>query len=206
MALRSKANMTKSLTKKVVGTAVVAAVCATAAFVVPFAGTAGAAPAVTIPTGNPADGQTFTVTGTGFPTPTADPSGLQILECSDPSGTTANLPQDNSGCDAISISQGFIGTDSNGNFTTQYTAMLLNSGNSTINCDQTHFCVLWVGVDYLNQFTSGPHAFSRAFEIGAAPAMTPEAALAIALPVTAALVAGGAYFVVRRRRQQATAA
>ncbi len=202
MAIRGKGFTTVSPITRL---AAMAAVCASAALVLPLAGTAGATAAVTIPAGNPADGQTFTVTGTGFPTPTADPSGLQILECSDPGGTTTNLPTDNSGCDAISISQGFIGTDSSGNFTTKYTAMLLNSGNSTINCDQTHFCVLWVGQDYLNQFTSGPHAFSRAFEIGAPPAMTPEAALVIALPVVAALIAGGAYIVARRRRHQVPA-
>ena len=120
-------------------------------------------PVVTIPAGPFADGQAITVTGTGFPDPTADPTGLQIIECSDPGGTTANLPQDNSTCDAISISQGFISTDSSGSFSTQYTVMLLNSANSTINCDQSNFCVLWVGQDYLNQFTSGPHAFSTAF-------------------------------------------
>ena len=201
MGMRSKATKAKRI-------AVLAAAAAASAlaFTVPLAGVASAAPAVTIPSGNPADGQTFTVSGTGFPPHNQLPTGLQIIECSDPGGTTANLPTDNTTCDGTTVNPNQINTDASGNFSATYTAVALNAGNSNITCDTTHFCVLWVGQDFNNAFLSGPHAFSTAFEIGAPPAMTPETALAIALPITAALIAGGTILYVRRKRNHAPVA
>ena len=200
MAMRSKAPKVRRIALMAAG----AAACAGAALALPLAGTASAAPAVTIPAGNPADGQTFAVSGTGFPTRSQAPTGLSILECSDPGGLPANLPTDATGCEGTS-SKSSVFTDASGNFSTTYTAILLNPGNSSIQCDSTHFCVLWVGVDFNTSFTSNS-AFSRPFEIGAPPAMTPETAVVIALPITAALIAGGAYLYMRRRRRHASVA
>jgi hypothetical protein len=46
-------------------------------------------PTVTVPwpPGNPTDGQTVTVSGSGFPTRSQDPPGVEIIQCSDPTGT-----------------------------------------------------------------------------------------------------------------------
>jgi hypothetical protein len=199
MAMRSKAPKATRL-------ALIAAAAAASAltFTVPLAGSASAATAVTIPPGNPSDGQTFAVSGTGFPTRTQAPTGLQILECSDPGGTAANLPVDATGCEGTTAKTGVF-TDAIGNFSATYTSVVLNPGNSSIQCDSTHFCVLWVGVDYNTSFSS-QSGFSRAFEIGAPPAMTPETAVAIVLPLTAALIAGGTILYVRRRRSHAPVA
>ncbi len=155
----------------------VATVVASAAFIVPFAGSASAATTVNIPAGNPTDGQTITVSGSGFPAHSALPGGLQILECSDPDGTIANLPTDAAtGCEGTSVSGGQINTDDSGNFTAQYPIELLDSGNSSINCGPTDFCVLWVGQDYNGAFLSGPHGFSSAFEIQTVAACTRRSA------------------------------
>ena len=180
----------------------VATVVASAAFIVPFAGSASAATTVTIPAGNPTDGQTIVVSGNGFPVHSALPGGLEIIECSDPDGLVANLPTDAaSGCDGTTVNGSQINTDATGTFSTSYGISALSStGNSNINCDPTDFCVLWVGQDFNGAFLSGPHAFSAAFEVQTAPATTPEAPLAIALPIVAALVAG-VYLFLRRRRE-----
>jgi len=182
----------------------IATAVTSAAFIVPLAGTASAATTVNIPAGNPTNGQTITVSGSGFPVRSALPSGLQIIECSDPGGLSANLPTDAStGCDGTTVSGGQINTDASGNFTAQYPVELLNSGNSSINCDPTDFCVLWVGQDYNNAFLSGPHGFSVPFEIQTVPPLLSEAPLAISLPVIAAAIVA-AYVLLRRRRTQTT--
>ncbi len=182
----------------------IAAALVSVAVVVSFAGTAFAQ-TVTLPAGNPTDGQTITVSGTGFPVHSALPSGLEIIECSDPGGLVGNLPTDAStGCDGTTVNGSQINTDASGNFSASYSiSALSSSGNSDINCDATDFCVLWVGQDFNNSFLSGPHAFSRPFEVQAPTATTPEAPLAIALPVCAAGVVG-AYLFLRRRRSGST--
>jgi hypothetical protein len=43
----------------------------------------------------------------------------------------------------------------------------MNFGTSNIDCNATHYCVLWAGVDYNQAFTSGSHAFSTPFEVDA---------------------------------------
>jgi hypothetical protein len=159
--------------------------------------------------GNPTDGGTYAVSGTGFPTPAQDPTGLVILECADPGGTTANLPVDATTCDGTTSSQNPINTRSDGTFTDQYTfAALSTSGGSNINCDATDYCVLWVGEDYNNAFTTaGQFAFSAPFEINAPPPLAPESPLVLALPIAGVAAAGGTFFVIwRRRRSHATAA
>ena len=196
MATRVKA-------KRMAPMAAVASVLAVMTVVVPLAGTAMAAAMVTIPAGNPTDGQTITVSGTGFPVHSALPSGLEIIECSDPGGLIANLPSDAStGCDGTTVNGSQINTDASGAFSASYGISALSAtGNSNINCDATDFCVLWVGQDFNGAFLSGPHAFSSAFEVQAPSATTPEAPLAIALPIFAAAVVG-TYLFLRRRRDR----
>ena len=177
--------------------------------VLPLAGVASAAPAVTIqgvPPGNPSDGQVGTVSGTGFPSHAQQPTGIQIIECADPGGTTANLPTDNSQCDGTTVNPLAINQDANGNWTAKYTfAALSTAGGSNITCDATHFCVLWAGIDYNNAFTQN-FAFSPPFEVGGTPALAPESPLVIALPVVGVAAAGGAFLFLRRRRNHASVA
>ena len=138
----------------------------------------GANPTVTIPPGPFASGQTITVAGSGFPPRGQDPTGLQIIQCSDPEGLRSNLPSDASGCEGITGNVAQISADAAGNFRTQYQVIALSSqgagSNSSIDCDATHQCVLWVGEDYNNAFMSGPHAFSAPFAVTpGSPATTP---------------------------------
>jgi len=130
----------------------------------------GATPSVTIPAGPFSNGQAITVTGSGFPPRADDPSGLQILECSDTGGLASNLPTDPSTCDGATTNPLPVDTDASGRFTVQYDLQALTGlhGTSNIACDASDYCVLWVGVDYNEAFTSGPHAFSRAFEVATA--------------------------------------
>ena len=149
---------------------------------IPFAGPASASsgPSVTIVNmagSSLADGGAAVVTGSGFPSHSADPSGLEIIECSDPGGSPANLPTDPSlGCDGSTVSANQINTSPSGAFSTTYSiSSLSTSGNSDINCDATHECVLWVGEDYNNQFSDGvTEAFSAPFFVvpAVAPAIT----------------------------------
>src|SRR5580704_12741057 len=90
----------------------IATTVASAAFMVPFGGTAFAAATVNIPAGNPTDGQVITVTGSGFPAHSALPSGLEIIECSEPDGLIANQPTDpGTDCDGTTVSGSQINTD-----------------------------------------------------------------------------------------------
>jgi hypothetical protein len=187
---------------RTVGVATAVAVAA----IVSFAGPASAATSANLsPAGPYTDGQTITVSGGGFPVHSALPSGLTVVECADPGGTVGGLPTDNTTCDGSTVNPLPVNTDASGNFSTSYTLAKLTTtgGVSNINCDSTHFCVLWVGVDFNNSFT-GTHAFSSPFEISAPTMGTPEAPAAIALPVGAALLIGGAVFVARRRRAPAS--
>jgi len=132
-------------------------------------------PAVTIPAGPFSNGQSITVSGVGFPSRAKDPSGLQILQCADPGGLAANLPVDATTCDGTTTNPLPVDTDSSGRFSTPYTVAALNDlhGTSNIDCDVSDYCVLWVGVDYNQQFSSGPHAFSVPFEVEAAVSGSP---------------------------------
>lgn len=165
---------------------------------------AWAAASVTIPAGSPKNLQVITVTGSGFPVHDKDPTGLAILECADPGGTVAKLPSSALTCDGSTTSPLQINTDSQGNFTAKYRVFALSTVNaeSNINCNKTHFCVLWVGVDFNGDFL-GPHAFSNAFEVGApsSPASGSSSAIFIVLPVVVIVVAGGAFLVARARRR-----
>ncbi|HTZ08670.1 MAG TPA: hypothetical protein VMB72_06350 [Acidimicrobiales bacterium] len=155
-----------------------------------------ATPTVTTPSGPFTDAQTITVSGSGFPDPHADPTGLQILECADPGGSVANLPTDPSTCDGATVNPLPVNTDASGKFTVNYAVSLLTGvhGTSNIECDATNFCVLWVGIDYNQAFTSGPHAFSKPFEIdpsSSTPASTTAPSTAPSTtPTTTATVPG----------------
>ncbi len=166
----------------------------TASTLVAFGGDAFATTSVTIAPSAPyKDTQNITVSGSGFPTRAQDSSGLSIIECSDPDGTTANLPIDDSGCDATTANPLPVLTDSNGNFSTSYTMSLLStSDGSSIDCDTTNYCVLWVGEDYINSFT-GVHAFSSAFHIS--PALTPQTISFTTNPPSSPTVGGPTYTV-----------
>jgi hypothetical protein len=142
------------------------AVCATMAAC--WSGIALAtAPAVTIPKGPFADSQTITVSGVGFSSPARDPSGLQILECADPKGLASNLPTDPTTCDGATVNPLPVRTDAAGKFRVAYVISALSTrfGTSNIDCDVSDLCVLWVGEDYNQAFTSGPHAFSSPFQV-----------------------------------------
>jgi len=179
-----------------------------AALLVPVGGSAFAAgPAVTLsptpPAGGYASGATITVSGTGFPSSTSDPAGLSIIECSDSNGSTAALPTDDSSCDGSTVNPLPITQSTTGSFTTSYQVTSLSTtGGSVINCGATAAteCVLWVGVDYVNNFNSND-AFSVPFKITTPVASTPESPLAIALPAGAALLAAAAVVLARRRRR-----
>ena len=192
-------SMRRTVTR-VAGMAGIATVLTASAIVLPFGGAAFATPAVSLSAGPYTDGQSITVSGTGFPNHAALPSGLSIIECSDPGGLVSNLPTDSSTCDGSTANPLPVNTDASGNFSTSYAlALLTPSGGSPITCDATHFCVLWVGADFVNSFT-GTHAFSTPFEISSPTTGTPEAPVAIALPIGAAILVGGMIFVARRRR------
>jgi len=135
------------------------------------------APKVTMPSGPFRNGQNIAVSGSGFPTHAQDPTGLQIIECSDPQGSETNLPSDPSeGCEGITVNPSQINADSSGRFHTDYliAALSTSAGTSSIDCDATHECVLWVGTDYNNAFLTGPHVFTPPFTVSGA-ATSPSA-------------------------------
>jgi len=139
----------------------------------------GAGPTVRIPPGPFTDGQTISLSGSGFPTHGQDPTGLQVIECSDPQGAPANLPTDATGCDGVTVNPAQINTDASGRFTAPYQLSVLSSRgggtSSNVDCDGTHQCVLWVGIDYNNAFISGPHAFSGPFVVNGTAGQAPNA-------------------------------
>ncbi len=168
-------------------------------------GVALASPQVTMPAGNPQNNQTWTVSGSGFPSHHSDPTGVQILECADPHGTVANLPIDASTCDGATQDPLPVNTDASGNFTDRFTFVELSGvhGASNITCNATHACVLWVGLDYNNRFLGGAHAFSAPFEIGAASTSAGGSnAAVIAIPIAVIVIGAGVLLVLRRRRSQ----
>ena len=141
-----------------------------------IAGVASASGSPTVTTnfsGHYVNGETITVSGTGFPSASADPTGIQIIECADPGGTIGNLPVDDSTCDGSTQNPLPIFSSSSGSFSTTYQISSLSTSDaSNINCDATDYCVLWVGVDYQNSFTAND-AFSAPFELnGTTPSIT----------------------------------
>jgi hypothetical protein len=132
---------------------------------------ASAPPSVTLsPAGNYHDGQAITV-GVGANSYFTPHTRIVVLECADPGGTAANLPIDATTCDGNTVQGGTILVAANGSFSqTGYTVYLLPSpvlgeqSNYKPICNQTNYCVLYVGQDQ-NNFTA-PKAFSAPFLIG----------------------------------------
>jgi hypothetical protein len=98
-------------------------------------------------------------------------SHVNILECADPGGSSANLPKDITTCDGNSIQGNTVLVAVDGSFSTSYTvyslpnALLGEQSNAQPICDQTHQCVLYVGQNQ-NDFTA-PKLFSPAFAVAA---------------------------------------
>ncbi len=135
---------------------------------------ASGSPSVTTSfSGSYADGETITVSGTGFPSRSANPSGMEILECS--SAVTTALDASDAYCDGSTLNPLAIDTNSSGSFSGSYTVSALSTSNgSNINCDATDSCVLWVGENYQSDFSDpATTAFSHTFLMnGAAPVFT----------------------------------
>ena len=145
---------------------VAAGVAAVAASLGGPAVVAGAAPAPTVavsPDSGLTDGQVVTVRAAGLP---ADRT-IQVEQCQ---GTAAAPPPDNTGCDGLTLDTQAT-TDDQGNYvnaargsdgTTGYRVYARPSPRlrspTTITCDATRDCVLYVGVDQ-NDF-SAPHVFA----------------------------------------------
>ncbi len=149
-------------------------------------------------------------------------AGIKIIECAAPGGVA---PTDPSSCDGKTVQGDTIlaGTDGSIDYTVSgttsgYTIYALpdvvslgESPGDQPQCDTSHECVLYIGQDQTD-FTQ-PHFFSQPFfvtatagDTGANPGDgTPEAPLAIGLPLAAVGVIGGGLF-LRRRRHAAAAA
>lgn len=139
--------------------------------------------------------------------------GINILECSDPGGLASNDPTNASDCDGNTIQGDTIVAATNGSVSyTNYTVYALpdsislgESPSSTPVCNTSNWCVLYVGENQTD-FTQ-PHVFSQPFLVkangndeGGNPGDgTPEAPLAIGLPVVGAGVVGAAFWYRRRR-------
>jgi hypothetical protein len=95
---------------------------------------------------------------------------VNILECADPQGTSANLPKDIGSCDGLTIQPNTVLVQSDGAITVpQYTIYRLpnpvlgEQSNAQPVCDDTDQCVLFVGQDQ-NDFTQ-PKIFSSPFTV-----------------------------------------
>jgi hypothetical protein len=121
------------------------------------------------PQGDYLNGQTISVAAgpNSYFTPHAR---IVIIECADPGGLASNLPKDITTCDGNTIQGNTVLVGGDGSFSqTGYSVYLLPSpalgeqSNFTPICNQTHYCVLYVGQDQ-NDFTA-PKVFSAPFLI-----------------------------------------
>ena len=143
---------------------------ATEATIVQIAGAGSAPPAVNVsPQGNFSDGQAISITvgANAYFTPHAR---VIILECADPEGSATNLPKDATSCDGNTVQTSTILVGADGGFSDSgYPVYLLPSAtlgeqsNFKPVCNQTNYCVLYVGQDQ-NDFTA-PKTFSAPFLI-----------------------------------------
>jgi Neocarzinostatin family len=122
----------------------------------PLPALAVSGPSATVtPSSAVTDGQTVTISGSGFP---ADRT-IQVEECA---GTVDNPPPDNTFCDGVTLDSSTDTDDQGAYVNTAYTVYTrpsaLLSSPATITCDAAHPCVVYVGVDQ-NNFSS-PHAFA----------------------------------------------
>ena len=160
-----------------------------------------ASPVLTVtPGGSLHDGQTIDLS-VGPNTLFTPHARVNVLECADPHGTTANLPTDVSTCDGNTIQGNTVLVGADGSFSVAgYTVFQLPStalgelANYQPVCNASNPCVFYIGQDQ-NDFTA-PKIFSAAFSVGpasgapAAPA--PAAAPAGSNPSTPSGSAGSA--------------
>jgi hypothetical protein len=160
-----------------------------------------ASPVLTVtPGGSLHDGQTIDLS-VGPNTLFTPHARVNVLECADSHGTTANLPTDVSTCDGNTIQGNTVLVGADGSFSVAgYTVFQLPStalgelANYQPVCNASNPCVFYIGQDQ-NDFTA-PKIFSAAFSVGpasgapAAPA--PAAAPAGSNPSTPSGSAGSA--------------
>jgi hypothetical protein len=203
---------------------VVALAFATPAFAVPAPGSEVPSSVIPIGASTPgpfASGQVVEVKIPANPTFAAG-AGINIVECAAPAGVA---PTDPSQCDGLTLQPDTILAAADGSvdytvtgstsgftmFALPDTTLLGESAAGTPVCNLSHECVLYIGENQ-NDFTV-PHFFSQPFFVtpvagdsgtpagtGTTPGTaTPEAPLAIGLPLAAAGVIGGSLFLRRRR-------
>jgi hypothetical protein len=129
---------------------------------------ASAPPSLAVsPAGNYHDGQSIQVSvgSNSYFTPH---SRIVIVECADPGGLTSNLPRDDTTCDGNTVQGNTLLISADGSFSqSSYTVYLLptptlgEQSNAQPICNQTNYCVLYVGQDQ-NDFTA-PKVFSAPF-------------------------------------------
>jgi hypothetical protein len=165
---------------------------------------------VTIPASPLPSSGTIAVSGSGFASRRTGAT-IQILLCTDPGGSAANLPKDNSGCDGSTINSIAIVPTADGSFAAKYPIQPTNAHTGfQITCDASHYCVLWVGEDYVSHFlgtSTQPVGFSAPFLIGAggnpvgAGTSGFPLAATVGIPLLVIAAGGGAYLLWRRRRE-----
>lgn len=174
-----------------------------------------AIPTGTYPSGTPFfNGQKIEVS---IPANSIFHSGLRvnILECSDPGGSTSSLPTSINSCDGNTIQGPTVLIDQDGSVDFKsYTLYSLPNfpalGESSTGqpvCNLSHECVLYVGENQEN-FTQ-PHYFSQPFYVASTKAQALAhqhgnsggggTTLIIVLPIIAACVLGAAGYFLRRR-------
>ena len=148
-------------------------------------------------------------------------SEVQIIECSDYDGTTANLPTTPANnCDGntevedsttVNSSTGAVGATTFTIYALPDSPTFGESSGSLPKCGLYPYdCVLFIGQSS-TAFTADPYLFSAPFQVaangsdsGASPGDgTPEVPLAIGLPLLAVAIGGGTLFLRRRRARTA---
>jgi hypothetical protein len=166
-----------------------------------------ALPIGTVSSGPFSSGQVIEVK---IPTNSTFPSGagINIEECAAPGGVA---PTDPATCDGVTHQGDTVDAASDGSVDYSNFAVYAlpdpsigDTGTQPV-CDLSNECVLFIGENQ-NDFTM-PHFFSQPFSVKPTPGDTganpgdgtPEAPLAIGLPLAAAGVIGGTLFLRRRR-------
>jgi hypothetical protein len=200
MLIRGKA-------KKFAATAGACGTAAAMAVLMPLSGVAGATAMLSTPPGPWVESTPVLVTGSGFENGVTTGDTITLVECE--SNASGTLPTTFDQCDGTTENPNTIILKAAGTFSDEYSPQQLTSigapgeQKSNIDCDATHYCVLWAGADPVNNFsgtTAQPIAFSQPFLINGTPP-TPESPATIALPIAAAGVAGGTGFLIFRRRR-----
>jgi hypothetical protein len=133
-------------------------------------GSASGAPAVTITSGPYRDGQliNFSVGPNHYFTKYAN---INIVQCADPGGTSANLPHSSASCDGNTAQGPSVLVNSDGSFSFNGYQIWALPNQSQLNeapdsrplCNSTHMCVLYIGQD--TNIWSKPKIFSPPFTV-----------------------------------------